>query len=342
MIAEGVLRGLDLLLDHCLVVVSAQVKVLQPRTNVCYSARHGRVPGTSLGDWLEARRLLSPAPGATVAATIRRRGQIWRRFWQPLTVAALNTQPEEASARLLSAVVRQSFLAGAAACTPLIARDSLAASFVDPALAKLSALGAEVRFGRRLRAVEREGDRVAALAFDDGPLPLADGDRAVLAVSPWVAADLLPELELAFEPRPIVNAHLLLPAAPRLPAAVPLLGLIGGTAEWLFARGRLVSLTVSAAEGLRDLAQEELSRRLWRDTAQALSLPPEPRPPLRLLVEKRATFAATPAAAARRPGARTRWRNLLLAGDYTATGLPATIEGAILSGRRAAEAVVAP
>jgi uncharacterized protein with NAD-binding domain and iron-sulfur cluster len=69
-------------------------------------------------------------------------------------------------------------------------------------------------------------------------------------------------------------------------------------------------------------------------------LPAGPVPPSRIVKEKRATFAATPAQEARRPGPRTRWRNLVLAGDWTATGLPATMEGAIRSGRVAADAVL--
>ena len=84
------------------------------------------------------------------------------------------------------------------------------------------------------------------------------------------------------------------------------------------------------------------SQRLWADTAQALGLPAEPRPPLRILREKRATFAATPAAAAGRPASVTRWPNLLLAGDYLDTGLPSTIEGAVQSGHSAAAAAVTP
>jgi len=296
-----------------------------------------RIPGAGLADYLEARRLPGAAATTTVAEAIRRRGPLWRRFWQPLTVAALNTQPEEASARLLWAVLRESFLKGAAACRPLIARRSLAATLVDPALALLARRGVEVRLGARLRRLQRDERRIAALVFDGGEIPLGSGDRVLLATSPWVAGELLPELELAFAPRPIVNAHLLLPAP--LPRELPLLGLVGGTAEWIFVRERVVSLTVSAAEALRDLDQETLAAQLWRDTARALDLPPEPRPPLRLIVEKRATFAATPAAAATRPGARTRWANLLLAGDYTDTGLPATIEGAIRSGEAAAAAL---
>jgi len=63
-------------------------------------------------------------------------------------------------------------------------------------------------------------------------------------------------------------------------------------------------------------------------------------PPFRVVKEKRATFAQTPAQIARRPGAQTRWRNLVLAGDWTDTGIPATIEGAIRSGRWAAETII--
>jgi len=303
-------------------------------------SRRRRIPGTSLADWLEGRRLAGAGPEVTVAQAIRRRGALWHRFWLPLTVAALNTQPHEASARLLWEILRHSFLRGAAASRPLIARHSLANTLVDPALTCLERHGSAIRLGWRLRALERAEGRVAALDFDAGKVPLGPHDRAILAVSPWVAGELLPELGLAFEPRPIVNAHLLLPEAARLPEELPLIGLIGGTAEWLFARGRVVSLTVSAAEALAGTDNETLAGRLWADTARALALPLEPRPPLRILREKRATFAATPTAAARRPGAATRWSNLLLAGDYTATGLPSTIEGAVLSGHTAATALL--
>ena len=98
-----------------------------------------------------------------------------------------------------------------------------------------------------------------------------------------------------------------------------------------------MSLTVSAADALAEEPGEAIAARLWADTARALDLPAAPQPPGRIVKERRATFAQTPAAAARRPGARTAWPNLLLAGDWTATGLPATIEGAIRSGQRAAD-----
>jgi hypothetical protein len=124
-----------------------------------------------------------------------------------------------------------------------------------------------------------------------------------------------------------------------MPEDLPFLGLVGSWADWLFLRGDVVSLTVSAARALAGESSDAIGARLWRDTARALGLPPEPRPPLRVIKERRATFAQTPAALARRPPAKTRWRNLLLAGDWTDTGYPATIESAVRSGRAAARLI---
>lgn len=297
------------------------------------------IPGVRWGELTDLLRLQFAGRGATVARSVKHRGALWQRLLSPFTIAALNTQPAEGAVSLLWSVLKQSVLKGEAACRPLIARHSLAGSFVDPALAYIRAKGGEVRLGARLRAVERRDGAAVALDFAEGKVALSADSSAILAVSPWVAAELLPELGLAFEARPIVNAHLLLPADAPLPAELPLLGLIGGTAEWIFARGRVASLTVSSAESIVGLPQDELASRLWADTARALGLPLEPRPPLRILTEKRATFAATPSAAAKRPGARTRWQNLFLAGDYTDTALPSTIEGAIRSGDTAARTI---
>jgi uncharacterized protein with NAD-binding domain and iron-sulfur cluster len=84
------------------------------------------------------------------------------------------------------------------------------------------------------------------------------------------------------------------------------------------------------------VGREALAEHLWAEVARALDLPPQ-LPPWQIVKERRATFEATPEQQRRRPGARTGLANLLLAGDWTATGLPGTIEGALRSGYRAAE-----
>jgi squalene-associated FAD-dependent desaturase len=296
-----------------------------------------RVPGTHVGDYVAAWRLWRADERQTLADCLRTDDVLWRRFWSPLATAVLNTPAATASARLLWAALRESFARGAAGCRPLIARSSLAASLVDPALRFLRRHGAEIAFGQRLRAVGLEERSASSLDFGQRRIDLGPGDRAILALPPGQVAALLPGTAAPQESRAIVNGHFRLPAPVRLPGNAALLGLIGGTAEWLFVRDDLASLTVSAADSLADETSDIIAARLWADTAAALELPARPQPPARIVKERRATFAQTPEQAARRAPAATRWSNLFLAGDWTATGLPATIEGAIRSGHVAAD-----
>jgi squalene-associated FAD-dependent desaturase len=298
-----------------------------------------RIPGTRPASYLAGIRLAFADPERTVAECLDPSDPLWPRFWEPLTVAALNTRPQEASARLLWLVLRESFAKGEAACRPLIACGGLGASLVDPALARLTAAGVRVCFNARLKALDFVGDRLACLTFADDEVALAEGDQAVLALPPSVLGGLVPGLEVPEDSRPIVNAHIRLPRTPALPEGLPFLGLVGGTADWLFLRGDIASLTVSAAETLAEQPAAAIAERMWADTARALGLDPALAPPVRIIKERRATFAQTPAALARRAGTETAWRNLVLAGDWTDTGYPATIESAVRSGRRAADAL---
>jgi len=297
-----------------------------------------RVPGTQPRDYLALAALTRRHPGKRIGEVLACRGPLWDRLLRPFLVAALNTAPEEGSADLAGAVLRETLARGGRASLPRIATPSLAAAFVDPALERLRQAGATVRMGRRLRGLELAEGRVTALVFADGTVPLAPGDALVLAVPPWVARDLLPGLTAPDSFRAILNAHFRI-APP--PGATEMVGLIGGTAEWVFAFPDRLSVTVSAADHLLDMETDTLTARLWHDVAATHGLAGPP-PPCRIVKEKRATFAATPGQEARRPGARTAWRNLFLAGDWIATGLPATIEGALRAGEAAAALALSP
>lgn len=294
-----------------------------------------RVPGTVFTDYLAAWRLRRAA-GRTLAQVFRPGTAAWRRFWEPMAVAVLNTAAEEADAGLLWPVMAETFLAGAAACRPMIARRGLSEALVDPALDWLGAKGAEIRFGHRLKGIATGPSRATALEFDDGAVELPAGDSAVLAVPPAVAAQLLPGRVVPDAFRAIVNVHFALDRQMAPDGHPGLLGLVGGTAQWLFLRGDVVSVTVSAADDLAEFHADVIATRVWDDVRRALDLGDAPLPRWRVVKEKRATFAQTPEQVKKRPPARTPLANLFLAGDWTDTGLPATIEGAVRSGLRAA------
>ena len=301
--------------------------------------RRRRVPGTRMRDYLGLWRLLRPGAGITVAALLGN-SRLWRRLLEPLAVAALNTLPEQASATLFAAVVRETLLAGGAACVPAFPGQGLSESLIDPAVDLLREAGATVAFGRRIAALEIEDGRVAVLWTPDGPIRLGAATSVVLAVPPWVAADLIPGLVAPDHFEAILNIHFRLAQSPAVPwSEAGFIGLIGGTAQWVFVKSDVVSVTISAANAMVDRAAEEIAAAVWPDVSTACGLSGE-MPRWRVVKERRATFAATEAQDRRRPGQRTAFRNLVLAGDWVATGLPATIEGAIRSGNSAAAIIL--
>ncbi len=307
-------------------------------------AKARRVPGSRAGEYLALAKLLAARPGQTIADVIGAHGPLYDRLWQPVLLSALNTNPKEACAVLAGAVVRESLALGGKACRPMVAAEGLATAFVDPALAYLESKGAPVRFGSRLRKLVFGADGACVAALDmgeDGEIALGPQDRVILAVPPQVARGMVPDLTAPDAFRAIVNAHYKL-AASELPAPgmPPLQGVVGGVVEWLFAFPDRLSVTISAGDRLLETPREELARLIWREVAALAGLSAEAMPPWQIVREVRATFAATPEQEKLRPPAATRWPNLTLAGDWTATGLPATIEGAIRSGHKAADLVL--
>lgn len=299
--------------------------------------RGRRVPGTRARDYLAPLGILRAGADATIGEAMTCAGTLYDRLWHPVLLAALNTEVPACSARLAATLLKETLCAGGAACRPIIAAGGLSAAFVDPALDRLLEKGSAIRLGTRLRAIAFDGDRAAALDFGEERVGLGPQDSLVLAVPAPLAASLVPGLIAPDEFRAIANAHFRILPPPGQPVLV---GIVGGVSEWLFAYPDRLSVTISAADHLIDRPREDLARTIWSEVAQLTGLPAD-MPPWQIVKEKRATFAATPAQDRRRPDAATRWNNLVLAGDWTQTGLPATIEGTIRSGYRAAALVAA-
>ena len=314
-----------------------------------------RVPGMRLRELLSLVRMLRAGEGVTVSDCLSP-GMLAHRLLVPLSISVLNTQPEAGSAMLMAAMMRESLAVGGEACVPWFPRLGLSESLVDPALARLQADGAVVRTGCRVTALGTDGSRVTRLVLPDGEQAVGAGDAVALAVTAPVAAELLagalPDLALPDNFEGILNLHYRIALQEHLGgdlARAGFAGIVGGLAEWVFVKPDVVSVTISAANHLSGRDNVSVAAQVWSEIRRVLqpalrpkrraggaltSLPAEA-PPHRVLREKRATFAATTAQQKLRPGSRTDLRNLVLAGDWTDTGLPATIEGAIRSGKAA-------
>ena len=297
-----------------------------------------RVPDTGVLDYLALAPLVWASTRRKVGDAIRCHGPLYQRLVQPLLLAALNVDPPEGSAGLAGAVVRETLLMGGQACRPLIARDGLSSVLIEPAVKLLKDKGAELRFGHELREFGSKAERITGLTFGaDDAVAVGPDDAVVMAVPPRAAASLLPGIKTPTKFRAIVNAHFRFDPPPNAPA---ILGVVGGLVEWLFAFPRRLSVTISNGDRLVDMPREQLANAIWSDVCKAAGVTAD-LPAWQIVRERRATFEATPEQNALRPGPATPFKNLFLAGDWTDTGLPATIEGSVRSGDRAADLVLA-
>jgi squalene-associated FAD-dependent desaturase len=331
------------------------------------------VPKLSMGELL--RVLALPFMARATVAEALGGSSLWDIFWEPLALGVLNTDPREAMLQPLLAVLRETLLRGGRAMRPVLAAGGLSAVFARPFLKRaVEDAGLVLKLNTPVRALRAQGARVTAFIAGRGArqeeVEIGEEDSVILAVPPWEAVRLWPALMTPDDFRPIVNVHYRLPRPPSPPfpeiaPGVFFCGVIGGLAQWIFGRGEVVSVTISDARALNERNNEEIALACWSDVRAALGLSGQigerneaiqdigPAdgdagssetiagiPPWRVIRERRATFACTPGQLQRRADARTGLFNLLLAGDWTRTGLPATLEGAARSGEHAAALVL--
>lgn len=271
------------------------------------------------------------------------------QFWSPLCIGALNTRPQQASTRLFLQVLKQSFTGNRRHADLLIARCNLGALLPQPALEFLTRSGSSVQLKQRVTALCIERGRIQGVETGSGFVP---AQQLVLALPPWRLPKLLaghaalaPLAEglqqLQYEP--ICTVYLQYPAATRL--GMEMVGLRDGISQWIFdrrvcAQPGLMAVVISTHGAHMEWDNETLAQRVQAELALLFPHWPEP-VQQQVIREKRATFSSTTHIGAIRPARCTAVSGCWLAGDYTDTGLPATLEGAIASGVQCARHILA-
>ena len=335
-------------LDTVKIVKPAEVNFLDLANNDCWVVRpdkgripwswirkEGRVPGSSIIDYLKCWRLMRATEDQTISDVLPTEGDLWKKFWVPFIVSITNTDAELASSGPVRRVVEETLAKGEVACRPVLFPLGLTQSLIAPAIEFIRQRGGEVHFNQRINRVQKSYNRITKLYSPQNQIEIAESDSVIFALPSATVSQLVNDINVPNSYSPIVNGHFRLPVSVEAP---PVLGLVNGTAEWLFLRNDIVSVTVSAARLIVDFPAEKLAEIFWKDVQLAYDLKSFSLPPNRIIKEKRATFLQNPIQLCRRPGPRTHIYNLFLAGDWTKTGLPATIEGSVRSGVTAAKA----
>jgi squalene-associated FAD-dependent desaturase len=278
-------------------------------------------------------------PGLTVSALLesfRQPANLMSCLWLPLCVSALNTSPEQADAQVFLNVLQDSLAGPRSASDLLLPKTDFSNLFPDPAADHVERFGGQVLRGAAVTSL-----RMLDHGFEVSAASTTRHTHVVLAVGPHrleqVASEidqLAPQVAMVrrFTYQPIFSVFLQYPQSVGLP--VPMTGMKQGLAQWIFDRGQLcgqpgmLGVVISASGVHQDLPQSELARRVHQELQHRFALP-EPRWS-RVIAEKRATFACTPGL--QRPATRTSIPGLYIAGDYTQSRFPATLETAVRSG----------
>jgi squalene-associated FAD-dependent desaturase len=293
-----------------------------------------RAPRTELKDYFALTKLRNAPASAVIADYAPSVGPAVERLWRPFTLAALNVDPARASARLAAAIFAETFATGGHGGRLMFPVGDFARAFIEPALKFLRRREVSVRFERNLQALDFAGDRVASLDFEQDRIDLLPGDALILAAPPTVASALAPGLSAPNEFTATLTAHY----AVQPPANAPRVqGVVNGPINWLFCYPDRICASVRDAGALMEAPREKVAAEFWRAAAGLTGLS-DTLPAWRIIRQKRAAFAATPAQDALRPQCQTPWRNLFLAGAYVQNGLPETMESAVRSGEVAAKA----
>ncbi len=303
-----------------------------------------------------ARRLLrldiSPADDISVQALLHSQAQtpgLIRKLWGPLCIAMLNTPASLASARLFVGALQIVFGGLNRHSDLLLARRELSALLPTPCTDFLEQQGAHVELGQRVTDLAIDARGIQAVHVGNRVIPC----RQLILATPHVISRRLLSRHPALQPladqlsglghEPVTTVYLQYPPGTRLP--FPLVGLENSITQWVFDRRvcnqpGLMAVVISARGEHQHLPSDELVDRVTAELARSFRRWPPPQHS-QVLREKRGTFCARAGIDAIRPPNRTPVNGLWLAGDYTATGLPATLESAVRSGRSAAAAVIA-
>ncbi|MBF0159622.1 MAG: FAD-dependent oxidoreductase [Magnetococcales bacterium] len=270
-------------------------------------------------------------------------------LWGPLCQAALNEPPASASAALLATVLRRTFLGQRGDAQILMARVPLNDLIARPARRYIEAHGGHLMTRTRVTALEQRSGRISAVITSQGQIDTSQGVPVIAALPLSALRRLLPQWsestglhQLSFSP--IVTVHTQYQRSAQL--STPLAGLPLNPSQWLFDRqtdpagGARITAVISAAYRESSWSAQRLLSTVHQDITRLLPQLAQETPVFRIVREQRATLAAWPGSSHWRPVSTTPWHNLLLAGDWTSTGVPATLEGAAMSGVVAARAVV--
>ena len=290
------------------------------------------IPGSNLLDYLSILKFLYVNKRKTVFDIVGK-SRIFESFWDPLTLAVMNTSSKLASANILSNVLKKTILRGEKYCHIYQPKVNWNNAIIEPCINFLNNKGYEIKLRTILKELEISNNLITKLKFNDLTINVNKNDLVVLAIPPSNFLKFFPEYILPKNYNSIINIHYSLPKKLEKKLSHQIVGFINSYTHWVFIKDGYLSVTISDANHLNNLDSNEIANIIWREICSFMNIN-QKITDFQVVKEKKATIEQSPSNFQLIKKIKNLPRNLRLSGDWTQTNLPCTIEGSILSGKK--------
>ena len=291
------------------------------------------IPDTNIFDYTSLLKFLFVSQRKTVLELVGN-SKIYKTFWEPLTLGVMNTSSSLASAKVLSNVLKKTIFKGHKFCNIYQPSKNWNDTVINPCISFLKRKGTKVNFKQRLKSLEIENNIVKKLYFESQNIELDENDKLVLAIPPSNLSRLFPNLKLPTKYNSILNIHYKTPAKLKKKFTKNIIGFINSLSHWIFIKKDCLSVTVSNASYFNNLESDKIAEIVWKEICRYLNIN-FPITKYQVVKEKKATIIQSPDNFKVISQINNLPENLRISGDWTQINLPCTIEGSILSGKKA-------
>ncbi|RKY92929.1 MAG: hypothetical protein DRQ13_10000 [Ignavibacteriae bacterium] len=265
--------------------------------------------------------------------------QVMEAFWKILAIGALNTNIKNASAKMFVDIIKEIFLNGNYAATILLPKYGLSETYCEPAKSFIEKNGGSINLSAQVTKLICSGTKIEKIVTTKNIYD--DFDFVISAIPHFALERLIADESIIKNPglsySSILNIHIWLK---KNPLTKKFYGLIGSPVHWIFNKDTHLNLVISDADHLIKKDEKDLYEMVCNELKKYIKLDKDMITDYKFIKEKRATFIPSNDIINKRPLQQTGIKNLILAGDWVDTGLPATIESAVKSGRQASELIL--
>ncbi len=293
-----------------------------------------RVPDAHLKDYLSILKILFMSKESTIK-DLKVKNNFRKYFWEPLTLAVMNTSVDKASARVLSNVLKKTIFKGKKYCKIYQPEKNWNETIIEPAINFISKHN-KINFNTRLKKVEIKNNLITRLEFNDKQIEIGRDDYVISALPVTAFGKIFNKVDVPNEFNTILNIHYKISDKIKKLFTSDIIGMISSHSQWIFVKNNYLSVTVSDANNFNNESQETLSTKVWEEICLLIGKNIKI-PNCQIIKEKKATFVQSPNNFELIKKIKNLPRNLSICGDWTQSDLPCTIEGSIMSGKKSIE-----